>query len=173
MADVTIVVTVLPQADGGIGWYFSTPLATILSDVITSVEMSLVTVADASCVFQSESLGQDPPLTFYTDWSMTEQLIPPPQWFKDLSDSGTSTITFNDDNTNQWDRTYYMRINAVFNGTTTNTHDRSFNGGRVIINGKPRDITSPDPTIINVGTDGPPQFLPLQETSEPAVTAGV
>ena len=55
-----------------------------------------------------------------------------PEWLKDFDSTGISTISFTDDNTNQHTRNYLIKIRAVYNGTS---------------------ITSPDPTIINDGTN--------------------
>jgi hypothetical protein len=81
-----------------------------------------------TCVFQ------DPPQTF-TNWQGT--IMNPPQWLKDVKVLDASTILFTDDNTNIHTRNYHILVNVAYTsgGNTTLT-------------------TSPDPTIINVGTDG-------------------
>lgn len=71
------------------------------------------------------------PLSFFDEGGNP---MTPPGWFQDLQSLDTSTIVFKDDNTNLMTQSYAISINALYNGETP--------------------ITSPDPTIVNEGTNG-------------------
>jgi hypothetical protein len=146
MADVTVVATVTPDSSSSTGFNWSYTVAgtgftitadgalQIPSDSSPEIMMNVVPGGQPTdtCVFQNplQDPQQNPPLTF-TDWQ--KKPVDPPQWFQGLEFLDPSTILFTDDNTNIHTRNYYVFANVVYNDTLT---------------------TCPDPTIINVGTDG-------------------
>ena len=155
MSDITVVATVTPNAlaPTGFDWSylvtgngFTVPVSQTLEIPSgSSPEIMLNVVAGGpgndTCVFQNPAPGQDPqenpPLTFGSGTA--------PTWFQELQFLDASTILFMDDNTNSTTTSYSVFINVAYsmtsvldNITTTTT----------------TLITSPDPTIVNVGTDG-------------------
>ncbi|MFL6260578.1 MAG: hypothetical protein ACJ76Y_12760 [Thermoanaerobaculia bacterium] len=141
MTDAPIPVTVTPDpsALSGFSWQFPTPLATC-DPGSNSIEIILVAGQSGdTCVFQTGLGGQQPPLTFFTNWTLTETFTP--VWFQNPQISTPSTFTFTDDNMNVKDRTYHLVINAVYTDNSVNPPVST-------------PITSPDPTIVNAGTDG-------------------
>ena len=161
--DLVIVVTPNPNIANSYDWYFSTPLATIPAAIDANITMTLVAPGQpaGTCVFS------DPPLTFHETWDPNSPTFTPP-WYQDLQISSppASTITFTDNNPNTYDRTYYFVINAIYTDSENVAH-------QVVIG---RDHThplgstcSPDPTIVNVGTDGNGGVvLDLNATRRPA-----
>lgn len=89
-----------------------------------SMVINLVPVGGLSCKFAPN------PLSFY-NWKGAPVGIP--LWLQNLQNTVPSTLTFDDYNTNIKRRSYHFVINAVFDQVS---------------------ITSPDPTIVNVGTEG-------------------
>jgi hypothetical protein len=168
MANVTIYVQVTPPADSSSNYQWAYQIG---SDTGTYDPMSFVSqfaevaigsndqitlnlvpngVSTDTCVFQSS------PLTFFQTYQATGPGFIP-EWYTPPA-GGTSSITFMDGNPNKYDRTYYFQINAAYNQENI--------------------PPSPDPTIVNVGTDGtrPPCLpsrhdltQPQQGTAESAV----
>jgi len=141
MADMTITVTVTPDpsASSGFSWQFPSPMATC-GQGSSSIEIILVAgQAGDTCVFQTGLGGQQTPLMFFTNWTLTETFTP--LWFQNPQISTPSTFTFTDDNMNVTDRTYHLVINAVYTDNSVNPPVST-------------PTTSPDPTIVNAGTDG-------------------
>lgn len=166
MADHAIVARVTPDpsiSNGtGFKWSYSVDGESFLDTpssihvphgASSQIAVSIVAGGGAgdTCVF--DPLKE--PLEFTDE---NETLIPPPGWFQDLKTVGLSAITFTDnntDNTQREDKTYHISINMVY------TSKSSFNLK-----------TSPDPTIVNEGTDHPrPIALSSPERMEPAAAA--
>jgi hypothetical protein len=132
MVDNSVVAKVTPGVP--FTWRYSTNGGNPSSNNTLSVpagetsEVELTLEADGqsgdTCIFL------DIPLSFFSAQGIP---ISTPEWLQGLTLVNPSKITFKDVNTNQNTRTYRILINAVYNG---------------------QPVQSPDPTIVNVGTDG-------------------
>ncbi|HET9210530.1 MAG TPA: hypothetical protein VFR03_09030 [Thermoanaerobaculia bacterium] len=155
MSDITVVATVTMNTPPATGftWAYSvagTGYAIPEQGVLqipsgTSPNIMLNVVAGGQpndiCVFQNPAPGQEPqenpPLTFESGSA--------PLWFQGLQFLDASTILFTDDNTNSTTTSYDAFINVAY--STTTILDGVTTTTTVL-------TTSPDPTIMNVGTDG-------------------
>ncbi|HSU84620.1 MAG TPA: hypothetical protein VLR69_19555 [Thermoanaerobaculia bacterium] len=178
MANITVVATVTPNtlSSSGFDWTYSAAgnsdftvpgSQTLKIPAGSSPKIMLNVVAGGpvsdTCVFQSPALGQDPqenpPLTFGSEI---------PTWYQDLQFLDASTILFMDVNTSSFTTTSYSvfinvaySVTTVLDNTTTTTTTL---------------VTSPDPTIVNVGTDGDMTFIfgkkaSSQEQAKPTAVA--
>jgi hypothetical protein len=151
MAAVTVIVKVSPSVSSQppFTWEYSvnggsfTGTQTFTVEKETSPEIIMSIVADGqptdTCVFQEH------PFSFINE---NKDSIATPEWLQDLTHIGSSTISFKDVNTRLVTKTFRVLINAVYNGNP---------------------IQSPDPTIINVGTDGATLFqFPTKRRPSPA-----
>lgn len=177
MSDITVVATVTPDVSSptGFAWTYTATgnegSFTILDNGTieipqgTSPEIMLNVVPGGqpsdTCVLQNNQLDpqQKPPLTF-TDWQGNP--VNNPLWYSGPTFVNPSTILFIDDNTNFRTRNYYIDVNVMYAS------------GDVDI-----PTTSPDPTIVNVGTDGSggmrihfPGKASSQEQAKPTAVAG-
>ncbi|MFL6260577.1 MAG: hypothetical protein ACJ76Y_12755 [Thermoanaerobaculia bacterium] len=137
MSDIAIVVVVTPISTGfdwvyhvyGTGFEATPGSQTLVIPKESSREIMVTLVSGGqpgdTCVFA------EPPLTFTDEQGHP---IDPPAWFQGLQSLAPFIILFTDDNTNLHTRDYFVKVNASYNGGAT--------------------ITSPDPTIVNAGTDG-------------------
>ncbi len=170
--NVSVTVTVTPPAPGSTQYTWSYAIGTGGSQTLelgsqfasmtrgsaTNITITLQSsVSTDEVVFQSSTQTlpsqQGPPLTFCT-WD--NETIENPEWYPSSPPAGgNASISFTDNSPNAHKRTYYFYINAVYIplGSTATT-------GTL--------ITSPDPTIVNSSTSGPPYgpFSALPRTAE-------
>jgi hypothetical protein len=151
MADFTINVTVTHAGGSIYDWAYSI-FDNIKGIAVSSIEipygskhsMEIVLNGGAgSCVFPS---GVKDSLTFYTP----KGSIGLPLWLENLQMPSRYKLTFDDHNINQKRRSYHFVINAIYDEAS---------------------ITSPDPTIVNVGTEGLMTFIfpkPRSHQPQPA-----
>src|SRR5437763_12333494 len=135
MSDFTINATVTP-AGSSYDWVYEVldwKLKPVSGDIeiphglTKSIQITLVAGGGGSCIFPPKV---DDSLLFYTWKGPSFPLPKPPLWLKSLTRSSDTVITFDDENTNMKERHYHFVINAIFGDA---------------------HITSPDPTIVNVG----------------------
>src|SRR3954467_1276515 len=94
-------------------------------------------VAGGQCVFQSAPLRFVRPTTPPIDFT--------PEWYQPTLGEDNSLLNFTDTNDNIDNQTYHFFIDAIYTEGTS---------------AAPQSIESPDPTIVNVGTDQPPSEWP-------------
>ena len=144
MADFTINVTVTPAYDWAYSDNMGLPISSIEIPYDSKHSMEIILNGGTGpCMFPS--VGKDP-LTFYNP----KGTIKLPLWLKNLLMPTRYNLTFDDDNINQKRRSYHFVINAVYGNDS---------------------ITSPDPTIVNVGTEGLMTFIfpkPRSHQPQPA-----
>lgn len=145
MSDMTVDVLVTPNSDfTNFTWTYSMnggsfqpgplEIATLDHGDSLNITMNISAggAAGEQCVFQ------DTPLQFFRPTDPPTPFIP--LWYNPtIIDS--STISFMDTNTNSINQVYRFIINGTYiPGTDSGV--------------LPQDVQSPDPTILNVGTDG-------------------
>jgi hypothetical protein len=172
MSDITVVATVTPNAlaPTGFDWSylvsgngFTIPVSQTLeipSGASPEIMVNVVSggLPNDTCVFQNPSAPQGPPqgqpLSF-TDAQGNP--INNPEWYQDLQFLDAATILFTDDNTNTNTTSYFILLNVVYTS-----------GDLTVL------ATSPDPTIVNVGTDSGTPGVDFGPSSrpEPRAVAG-
>lgn len=116
----------------GTTWSFIPALVQIPSGQGNSITLQLSSMAGVTVAFAS------PPLTWY-DPSFPRTIIPQPSDFSVLvNPNNSASLTITDNNSDSSTTIYSFLINALYNGSI---------------------VQSPDPTIINTGTDG---FIEIQ-----------
>ncbi|HEY2294486.1 MAG TPA: hypothetical protein VGM86_27625 [Thermoanaerobaculia bacterium] len=137
MIDFTINATVTP-AGSSYDWVYEVRDSAnnlVSGDIVIpqgftkSMKITLAAGGGGTCMFPPKV---DDSLLFYTWQGMTHPL-PKPLWLQNLQRLSDTVITFDDHNINMKRRHYRFVINATFGQD---------------------HITSPDPTIVNVGTEG-------------------